>query len=79
MKEPLRKETGPIFVKIDKFKDSSENFEKIKEKVGDIGDMLEKIKQIKEKEDQELKEREHEIEVIKTRVDNIYDSLFKKY
>jgi len=75
---PVRKETGPIFVKIDKFKDASNNFEKIKEKVEDIEEMLEKIKDIKQKEDQELKEWEHEVQVIKTRVGSIDDSLFKK-
>ncbi len=75
---PTVEETGPIFIKIDKFKDASQNFEKIKEKVNDIEDMLEKIKQIKQKEDQELKEWEHEIQLIKTRIDSIDDSLFKK-
>jgi len=71
-------QSEPIFVKIDKFKTAVDNFDKVKEKVGDIEDMLHKIKSIREKEDQELKEWEHEVQMIRSRVENIDNSLFKK-
>lgn len=75
---PVRREAEPIFVKIDKFKEASENFEKIKEKVSEIEVMLKEIQKIKEKEDSELKDWENEIQAIKTRVESIDNSLFKK-
>jgi len=71
-------QTEPVFVKIDKFREVTENFEKIKSKVSDIEKMFNEIKQIKEKENRELQEWENEIHSIKTRVSLINDSLFKK-
>lgn len=71
-------EKEPIFVKIDKFKDAVESFEKVKERVNEIENMLRRIKETKQKEDQELREWEHEIQIIKTKVINIDSSLFKK-
>ncbi len=77
-KNPPIRESEPIFVKIDKFKDAAENFEQIKMKINEVESMLRKIKDIQEKESQEIKEWEHEVQMIKIRVDNIDNSLFKK-
>jgi len=68
----------PIFVKINKFKDAIENFDQVKEKVSDIEKMLREIKDIKAREDQELKEWENEIHLIKTKIQGIDNSLFEK-
>lgn len=75
---PMKERSEPIFVKINKFKEASENFDKIKDKVEDIEDMLTKIKEIKDKEDEELGKWEHEVQMIKKRIQTIDDSLFEK-
>lgn len=74
----ITREKDPIFVKLDKFKEASANFEKIKDKVQDIEEMLQEIKEIKEKENQELSEWEQELHIIKQRIESIDNSIFKK-
>ena len=74
----LPKTKEPIFVKIDKFKDAVQSFEHVKSKVEDIEKMLHEIKLIKAKEEQELQQWENEVRVIKSRVENIDESLFKE-
>jgi len=68
----------PIFVKIDKFHEALENFNKIKEKVLEIENELKKINEIKEQEEEELKEWENEIQSIKARMNVIDNSLFNR-
>jgi len=68
----------PIFVKIDKFHDALDNFNKIKEKVLEIENELKNISEIKNKEEEELKEWESEIQSIKARMNAIDNSLFSK-
>jgi hypothetical protein len=68
----------PIFIKIDKFHESLDNFNKIKEKVLEIERELKNINEIKNKEEEELKEWENEIQSIKARMDAIDNSLFNK-
>ncbi len=76
--EEFSREAEPIFVKLDKFKYAVENFEKVREKVGDIGKMLEQIKEIREKEDAELRSWEENLRSIKLKIESIDNSLFKK-
>lgn len=71
-------EDETIFVKIDKFHDALDNFNKIKEKVLEIENELKNINEIKNKEEEELKEWENEIRSIKTRMNAIDNSLFSK-
>jgi len=68
----------PIFVKIDKFHDALDNFNKIKEKVLEIENELKNITEIKNKEEEELKEWESEIQSIKARMNAIDNSLFNR-
>jgi len=68
----------PIFVKIDKFHEALDNFNKIKEKVLEIENELKNINEIKQKEEEELKEWESEIQSIKARMNTIDNSLFSK-
>ncbi len=75
---PFTREAEPIFVKIDKFKEAVENFAKVKEKISDIEAMLAKIKELKEKEEQELGAWEREVQMMKSRVESIDNSLFKR-
>lgn len=72
------KETEPIFVKLERFRDAAENFEGIKERVAGIEKMLKEVMELKEKEEAEIKEWEHEIQMMKVRIENIDNSLFKK-
>jgi len=75
---PMDQESEPIFVKIDKFQAANENFSKIKEKLKDVESSLANLREIKNKEEQELDEWEQEVQLIKTKIAKIDDSLFKK-
>ena len=68
----------PVFVKLDKFKDSVSKFDEIKTKINDIDSTLRKIKEIREKEDHELRAWEEKVQLIKEKVDNIDNSLFSR-
>ena len=68
----------PVFVKLDKFKDSVNKFEEIKTKINDIDSTLKKIKEIREKEDHELRAWEEKVQLIKEKVDSIDNSLFSR-
>ncbi len=68
----------PVFVKLDKFKDSVEKFEEIKTKIDEIDSTLRKIKEIREKENHELLAWEEKVQMIKEKVDNIDNSLFSR-
>jgi len=68
----------PVFVKLDKFKDSVQKFEEIKTKINDIDATLRKIKEIREKEDNELRAWEEKVQLIKEKVDVIDNSLFSR-
>ena len=57
---------------------SSDNFNKIKEKVLEIETEIKNITEIKNKEEEELKEWESEIQSIKARMNAIDNSLFSK-
>ncbi len=71
-------EKGPIYIKIDKFKEASKNFDVVKNKLIEIEDSFKKLKDIKEKEDVELKDWEMELQNIKSRINNIDSALFNK-
>ncbi len=66
----------PIFVKIEKFKDSIESLSEIKEKLRHASSFLQKIKEIRQQEDHELAEWEQDLENLKEKLDNIDKKLF---
>jgi len=72
------KKLEPIYVRLDKFKAGLEAFEEIKDGIGEIEEFLDKIKQIKEKEGKELEEWEREVQILKSRIEAIDNSVFKK-
>lgn len=76
--KPKQMEKGPIYIKLDKFKEAAKNFETIKNKLVEIEDSFRKLKDIKEKEDAELKDWETELQTIKSRINVIDSSLFNK-
>ncbi len=75
-KMEIKKE--PVFVKLDKFKDSIAKFEEIRAKVSEIDSSLRKIKEVRDREDQELKAWEQKVQLIKEKVDGIDSSLFSR-
>jgi len=72
------KQNEPIFIRIDKFEESLNNFERIKEQVIGIESTLEGIKKIKEQESIELEEWEKEMKTIKSQIEKIDSDLFSK-
>jgi hypothetical protein len=72
------KRAEPLFIRIDKFEESLELFEKIKNKISEIDKMLLEIKQIKEDEEKEIISWEREIQVIKKQIEKIDEDIFSK-
>ena len=67
-----------IFVRIDKFEESLETFEKAKEKLSEIERDLREIRVTKEKEQHELESWENEIKNIKDKIEKANRDLFSK-
>ena len=72
------KKTGPIFIRIDKFKESLELFENIKEKIEELKEHLENTKKLKEEEEKSLTSWEIEIQKIKKQIEQIDKNIFSK-
>jgi len=75
---PVVKKNEPIFIRLDKFETTVENFSVIKEKISEIEDLLNKTKEIRAKEDEEISKWEKEIQMIKSRIDSIDKSLLDR-
>ena len=72
------KESEPVFVRIDKFEESLEIFEKARKKISEIEKFLVEIRRLREKEETELQEWENEIQTIKKQFEKIDNNLFSK-
>jgi hypothetical protein len=72
------KRAEPLFIRIDKFEESLELFEKIKHKISEMDKMLEEINQIKENEEKEIISWEREIQTIKQQIKKIDEDIFSK-
>lgn len=68
----------PIFVKINKFRESVESLNEIKKKLKEASTILQKLKEIRAKEDEELASWEKDLEEMKTKIDSIDKKLFSK-
>lgn len=68
----------PIFVRLDKFEESLNIFEKAKEQIGEIEHALRNIKALKEKEEEELNSWEKEIQEIKNQIEKVDQEIFSK-
>lgn len=68
----------PVFIRVDKYKESLEIFEKTREKIIEIEDLLKRNKQIKEEEEQQIGEWEAQIEEIKEQIQKIDKEMFSK-
>ena len=77
-KQTAVKETEPLFVRIDKFEESSKILEEVRKKISDIEKMFRDIKKIKEDEENELGFWEEEITKIKEKIEKIDKNIFSK-
>jgi hypothetical protein len=68
----------PLFVRIDKFEESSQMLEEVKKKILEVEKMFKDIKKIKEEEDAELGFWEDEIAKIKEKIEKVDKNIFSK-
>lgn len=73
-----RRDSKPIFVRIDKFQLARDSLETVKTKLTEIEQLLKMIREVKAKEDTELSAWESEMESIKTRVQGVVNDIFDK-
>ena len=73
-----KRESKPIFVRIDKFQLARNSLETVKEKLAEIEDLLKTIRDVKAKEDVELSSWEAEMENAKSRVQNVLNDIFER-
>jgi|SRR3989344_2225476 len=73
---PARRE--PLFVRIDKFEAALRDFEDISIKIKRIEELITEIRELREKEDREFGEWEKDLQVMKSRMDNIDRTLFSQ-
>lgn len=75
---PERRDSKPIFVRVDKFQLARASLENVKVKLGEIEELLKTIREVKAKEDAELSSWESEMENIKSRVQNVITDIFER-
>ncbi len=73
-----RQKMEPMFVRLDKFEENLEIFEKIKKQLGGVEGLLENIKQIKEEESKELESWQAKLQTTKNQIDKIDRDIFSK-
>lgn len=66
----------PIFVKIDKFKESIEHLNEIREKLGKASALLQRLREIRQQEDHELSTWERDLNDLKESLESIDRKLF---
>ncbi|MEM3405461.1 MAG: hypothetical protein QW117_00595 [Candidatus Pacearchaeota archaeon] len=69
---------GPLFIRIDKYKNAIEKIQDVKQQLMEIEKMLRDIKELKEKEEFEIIEWEKEIQSAKSKIDSIDKLLFSE-
>jgi hypothetical protein len=67
----------PVFIRMDKFKESRETLTKIAEKLDQMDELLKMLKEVKTKEEQELATWEKDIENIKARINFVNREIFE--
>ncbi|HTZ42055.1 MAG TPA: hypothetical protein VMC07_02505 [Candidatus Omnitrophota bacterium] len=74
----FRKKEEPMFVRLDRFEESLENFEKIKKQLAGVEGLLEEIKKTKEDEGRELADWQARLQTMKNQIDKIDQDIFSK-
>jgi hypothetical protein len=72
------KNIEPVFIRIDKFEESLQIFEKTKKKISEIEEMLRDIQNIREKEDEELQVWENNMKKMKEDIEKVDQDIFSK-
>ncbi len=67
-----------VFVKIEKFYSAKKSLDAIKQQIDQIDDLLKKIREVKMKEERELAVWEKEIALVKSRIQNVNETIFEK-
>ena len=75
---PMKSEGGPIFVRLDKFEENLEIFNRIKRQLSGVEKILDDIKRTKEQEDKELGDWESKLQTMKEQIDKIDKDIFSK-
>ena len=70
---------GPVYIKIDKFKDALANFEIVKRKIKEVEGLLRKIRELRAKEQEELGMWEKELEDVKIKLASIDEKIFSRF
>jgi peptidoglycan hydrolase CwlO-like protein len=76
--EPKPSNVEPVFIRIDKFEESLQIFEKTKKQILEIENMLKNIQKIKDEEEKELEYWENEINSIKGQIEKVDKDIFSK-
>lgn len=77
-KAPEASKGGDVFVKIEKFYSAKKSLDAIKDQIDQIDELLKKIRDIKLKEERELSVWEKEIALVKSRIQNVNETIFEK-
>lgn len=72
------KQEQPVFVRIDKYQEAIRALSEIKAQLSQIESYLREVKSLKQKEETELSSWEQDLESIKSRLNNIDQSVFSK-
>lgn len=72
------KEAEPVFIRIDKFQESLNLFEKTKDKISEIEKLLREIQILKAQEEQELDRWEKELQEVKNQIERVNQDIFSK-
>ena len=72
----VRMGKGPVFVRLEKFKDALATFELVKKKLHESSSVLERIKETRAKEEEELTAWTNELNAIKERISQIDRKIF---
>lgn len=72
------KKAEPVFVRIDKFEESMDIFEKAEKKIGEMEELFRDIRKLKEEEERELDSWETKIQSVKKQIEKIDKEIFSK-
>lgn len=72
------KKQDPVFIRIDKYQESLEVFEKTREKLAEVEDLFKRSKLLKEEEAKQIEEWERQIQEIREHVQKIDKEMFSK-
>ena len=72
------KKQDPVFVRIDKYQESLEVFEKTRAKLAEVEELFKRNKLIKEEEERQIEEWERQIQEIKEHIQKIDKEMFSK-